>query len=81
MTYLSVWPIAFDSTLFDKYYSIDNLIFQKRNCVDLRNFTLINRLKKNNRKRTKRYCTEVLVMSVDLSNFPGLALISKSLKN
>ena len=78
--YLSLCPIAFDPTLFDKYNSIDNIILQKPDHVDPRNSTCINRLKKSS-DITIRYCTEVLVnyVSRDPLNFSGLELIPKSL--
>jgi hypothetical protein len=78
--YLSLRATMIDTSLFEKYHNLDNLIFQQADFLHPTTSGLINRLRNSNDKATK-YCTNLLTSTIHRgpNNFPSLESILKFL--
>jgi hypothetical protein len=80
--YLSLRAIMIDTSLFEKYNNLDNLIFQRADFLHPTTSELIKRLRNSNDRITK-YCTNMLTSTIHRSpnDFPSLESILNSLQN
>ncbi|MGB6531148.1 MAG: hypothetical protein WBF33_23820 [Candidatus Nitrosopolaris sp.] len=80
--YLSLRATMIDTSLFEKYNNLDNLIFQRADFLHPTTSELIKRLRNSN-DRTTKYCTNMLTSTIHRSpnDFPSLEFILKSLQN
>jgi hypothetical protein len=78
--YLSLRATMIDTSLFERYHNLDNLIFQQADFLHPTTSVLIKRLRNSNDKATK-YCTNLLTSTIHRSpnNFPSLESILKFL--